>query len=90
MSLDEQLRNLAARRLNMLAEDGSGFLALACVFGLLLGLAMPADSSVPHPWNRIGEARKPGTIYVCMVPRWTEQAPSPLQAPSDCCLVWPC
>lgn len=89
MSLDEKLRNLAVRRLNMLAEDGSGFLALACVFGLLLGLAMPADSSMPHPWNRIGEARNPRTVYACLVLYWTQQAPWPVQASSGRCLVWP-
>ena len=88
MSLDEQLRKLAARRLNMLAEDGSGFLALACVFGLLLGLAMPADSSMPHPWNRIGEARNLRTVHACLVLYWTEQDPWPLQAFSGGCLVW--
>ena len=56
--LDEQLRALAARRLNALAEDGSGFLALACFFGLLLGLAMPVDSAMPPPWDRVGEVRQ--------------------------------
>ena len=53
--LDEQLRALAARRLNALADDGSGFLALACFFGLLLGLAMPVDGAMPAPWDRVGE-----------------------------------
>jgi hypothetical protein len=57
--LDERVRELAAQRLEALAEDGSGFLVLACFFGLLLGLALPADSAMPHPWNRVGEVLGP-------------------------------
>lgn len=61
--LDEQLRALAARRLNALADDGSGFLALACFFGLLLGLAMPVDSAMPSPWDRVGEVRQSSSLW---------------------------
>ena len=61
--LDEQLRALAARRLNVLADDGSGFLVLACIFGLLLGLAMPVDSAMPSPWDRVGEVRQSSLLW---------------------------
>ena len=61
--LDEQLRALAARRLNALADDGSGFLVLACIFGLLLGLAMPVDSAMPSPWDRAGEVRQSSLLW---------------------------
>ncbi|KAK9824845.1 hypothetical protein WJX81_006232 [Elliptochloris bilobata] len=47
----------------LLSNDGAGvLLVMVLVLGVTLGLAMPADSEMPYPWNRIGEVA--GWSYV--------------------------
>ena len=55
----QRLRDRIARRLRgCLSEDGAGLLlVLALTLGVTLGMTLPADSDMPYPWNRIGEAR---------------------------------
>jgi len=62
----QRLRDRIARRLRgCLSEDGAGLLlVLALTLGVTLGMTLPADSDMPYPWNRIGEARTPTRLGI--------------------------
>lgn len=67
-----RLRDKAVRRLrSCVCEDGAGLLlVLALVLGVTLGLAMPADSEMPYPWNRIGEVLSPCALLFSLLRRY--------------------